>query len=107
MIAEPVRGRDAAAQIARGLVASARAAGLSVAVANVSGRPWASATFVGSQVALTLCAPRASALGRWIADLPLAEVAMRGYLLASLGIDRIEDDGAEVRTEVTALVLEA
>ncbi|SEN27470.1 hypothetical protein SAMN05192583_2440 [Sphingomonas gellani] len=106
MMVQPVRGRDAVAQISRALVACAGRSGLAAHVEEASGRTWASATFVGTRVTITLVAPRAPTLGRWIADLPRADIPMRGQLLASLAIDRIEDDGASVRTDLTALVIE-
>ena len=106
MIALPIRGRDGQARLARGLLRSAAAAGLEMTVEAASSRPWASATFAGTQAFLVLHAPRAPALGRWVADLPLAELDMPGHLLASIAVERIEDDGATVRVELTALVIE-
>ena len=106
MIATSIRGRDAEARLGQALQLAGHAAGLAVAVTDSRARAWASATYVGTQVTLTLCAPRAAALGRWLSDLPLAEVSMRGYLLASLALDRIEDDGTTIATTVTALVIE-
>ena len=107
MIATPVRGRDAEARLARALQSSAHAAGLAIELFEMRARPWASATFVGTQVSLVLSSPRAPTLGRWLSDLPLAELPLRDHLLASLALDRIEDDGTVVLTAVTALVIES
>jgi hypothetical protein len=106
MIALPVRGRDAEAQLIRRLLSVAGAAGLAMTADRPHARPWASATFAGMQVSLVLAAPRSPALGRWVADLPLAELPLRGHLVASVAIDSIEDDGATVRIAITALVIE-
>jgi hypothetical protein len=106
VIATPVRGRDAEARLARALHSSAHAAGLAIELADVRARPWASATFVGIQVSLVVSSPRSPTLGRWLSDLPLAELPMRDHLLASLALDRIEDNGTVVLTTITALVIE-
>lgn len=106
MISLPVRGRDAAAHLARALLRSASAAGLSVALDTLRAHPWASATFVGNRLSVVLVTPRAPALGRWLADLPLAELALPGHLVASLAVDTIEDDGVTVRAALTVLVID-
>lgn len=106
MIALPIRGRDAAAQLARALLSSAREGTLAATVEELAARPWASATYVGTQVTLTFAAPRAPTLGRWIAELPQAELPMPGCLLASLAVDGIVDDGEVVRATLTGLVID-
>ena len=106
MIATPVRGRDAEARLGRALHSSAQAAGLAIELTDMRARPWASATFVGTQVSLVMSSPRSPTLDRWLSDLPLAELPMRDHLLASLALDRIEDNGNVVLTAVTALVIE-
>jgi hypothetical protein len=106
VIVLPIRGRDAEAQVARALVAAGTSAGITAGLAELSSRPWASATFSGTQVSAVVTAPRSPSLGRWIADLPEAELPMPGHVLASLALDRIEDDGETVRTSITALAIE-
>jgi hypothetical protein len=106
MLTVPVRQADAEAHLAHALLRSAQGAGLAIAIDHRSSRPWASATFDGIRLSLDLVAPRAPALGRWLCDLPLAELPLQGRFVASLALDRIEDDGALVRTTLTVLVID-
>lgn len=103
---ERPREAQVEARLAAALLATARGAGIDVAVTAHRSRPWASATFVGAHHVLTLLAPRSSGLGEWIAALPDAEMPMRGHLVASVAIDRIEDDGAAVTLVLDVLTLE-
>ena len=99
--------RDAATRLDRALAVAARASGLIVTAIDHHGRPWASATFTGTQHAVTLRTPRAPALGRWVAELPDADLPLHGHLVASLAVDRIDDDGVEVQLTLTVLTIEA
>ena len=101
-------GGDALSRLTRTLTASATAAGCDVpSVVVDASRPWASATFVGAQHAVTLLAPRSPGLGGWVAALPDAELPLRGHVVASLAVERIEDDGVQVILTVEVLTLEA
>jgi hypothetical protein len=106
MNASPVRGHDAEAQLSRALVHAAAEAAIAVAVETLRRRPWWSATFTGTRLALLVTAPRAPALGRWLADLPLADLPLRDHFVGSLALDAIEDDGHTVCATLTALVVE-
>ncbi|WP_174292194.1 hypothetical protein [Sphingomonas bacterium] len=95
------------ARLAHTLTAAGRAVGLDISVTEHRSRSWASATFAGAQHAITLAAPRSPALGGWVATLPDAELPLTGHLVASIAVDRIEDDGADVTLTITALTIEA
>lgn len=103
---ERPREAQVEARLAAALTGSARLAGIDVAVTAHRSRPWASATFVGAHHALTLLAPRSPGLGGWVAALPDAELPMRGHIVASVAVDRIEDDGEAVTLVLDVLTLE-
>lgn len=97
---------QAEAQLARALTASALASGVAMAIEEHRSHPWASATFVGTQHALTLAAAPTAALGSWIAALPDADLSLAGHLIASIAVDRIEEAGGAAALSLTVLTLE-
>ena len=103
---ERPREAQVEARLAAALVGAGRAAGIDLVVPDHRSRPWASATFVGAQHAVTLLAPRSPGLGCWAAALPDAELPLRGHVVASLAVERIEDDGVQVILTVEVLTLE-
>lgn len=76
------RPLDPAALLGRAVAAHARSHGHAVTVADVTTRPWASATFEGERVGLALHGSAICPL--WVADLPEADLRVRGYLVADL-----------------------
>ncbi|WP_448663649.1 hypothetical protein ACG3SL_02945 [Sphingomonas sp. CJ20] len=95
------RGPDAGTLLARALVAAADAAGCPVMLVEGDWTRWASATFVGARHVLVLRGPCGTALDRWIAGLPDAELALRGHLVADLTIAGVTrtPEGATIRVE--------
>lgn len=71
------------ARIARALVASAAPFGVSVALAAVHERPWASATFVGVRLTIDL-AIAGGEPADWLATLAEADLPIPGHLVADL-----------------------
>lgn len=101
-----MRTRAVEARLGHALAASVRGAGVAASIAAHTASPWISATFEGARHDVTLAAPRSPLLGRWVAALAEAELPMRGHLVASLAVDRIEDDGAIVTLTLTVLTIE-
>lgn len=100
---DPPRGPDVATMLVRTLREQALAAGCTIHLVAIEGRPWASATFTGMQHRLTIAAVAVPGLRSWIAGLPEAEFTMRGHIVADLVVDHIETvDGHE---QVTIAVL--
>ena len=100
------RGPDAATLLERALIAGAQAAGCPVTVAHADLTRWASATFTGARHMLTLAATASPALERWIADLPEAEFALRGHLVADLSVEAVRREGADVTVMLEILTVE-
>lgn len=90
------------ARLGRALVAGARAAGCDLAILDTSSRPWASATFVGERVDLTMRCQDGPAEA-WLATLPDADLSVRGCFVADLAVRGVA--GQEVRLK--ALLLRA
>ena len=103
---ERVRPAPVESRLVAALILAGRAAGVEPAVAAHRSRPWASATFVGAQHTVTLVAPRSPGLGSWVAALPDTDLPVRGHVVASVAVERIEDDGAAVTLTVEVLTLE-
>ncbi|MEZ0242790.1 MAG: hypothetical protein ACAH11_05405 [Sphingomonas sp.] len=100
------RGPDAATQLERALIAGAAAAGCPVSVTESDLVRWASATFTGARHMLTLTGAASPALTRWLADLPEAEFALRGHLVADLSVEAIRREGSDVRAMLEVLTVE-
>lgn len=79
------RELDIAAMLGRTLVSGARAAGCELTVQEATGHSWASATFVGEQVSMTLHVGQGS-LQAWIATLPEADLVVQGCVVADLTV---------------------
>ena len=75
---------DPGALLARAIAAYARKLGSTVTVRATRTRPWASATFDGEQVELTIHHDGAD--HAWLRGLPEAELTVRGYLAADLAV---------------------
>ena len=105
MIAQSVRGDDAQARLTRALAGHALGAGVTVTVEQCRSRPWASATFEGVQLHLTLVASPVDPARRWLAALDEAELAMRGHVAMPPAVDAAWTRGEEMVATVTVLVL--
>lgn len=86
------RERDAAALLGRALLASGKAAGCAVELADMRSRNWVSATFAGERVTLTLRV--ANGAKAWLAGLPEAELPLPGCFVAELEVSAGEDGTA-------------
>lgn len=100
------RGPDAATLLERALLASAEAAGCPVTIAEAELTRWASATFTGARHMLTLAAQASPPLTRWLAALPEAEFALRGYLVADLCVEAVRREGGDVTAMLEVLTVE-
>ncbi|MEI9849675.1 MAG: hypothetical protein WDN24_01135 [Sphingomonas sp.] len=100
------RGPDAATQLARALLAGAAASGCPVRVDAASCERWASATFTGARHMLNLSGDAGPAIEDWLAGLPEAEFALRGHLVADLGVEAVRREGGTVTALVEALTVE-
>lgn len=88
------------------LAASARAAGADLAVVRSDATRWASATFNGARHALELAGTASEATERWLADLPDAELAVKGHLVADLKIVAMTQAGHALSVTLEALTVE-
>lgn len=78
---------DAGVRLERALLRHAAQRGIDLSIVLASWTRWASATFAGARHALLLTATPSPALDAWIAELPEAEFALRGHLVADLTVD--------------------
>lgn len=100
------RGPDAATQLERALLESARAGGCPLECRKSGMQRWASATFTGARHLLTLASQASPALDRWIAALPEAEFALRHHLVADMVVQSVARDAAEVMIALEVLTVE-
>ena len=100
------RGPDAATLIERALIAQALAAGCRVEIAASDSRRWASATFIGARHAIRLSCARSAALETWLSELPEADFALRGHLVADLTVERVHREGDAVTVSLEILTVE-
>ncbi len=87
-------GPDAGVLLERALTRHATQRGIDLSIVSASWTRWASATFAGARHELLLTAPPSPALDAWIAELPEAEFALRGHLVADLTVEsrtRVDD----------------
>lgn len=100
------RGPDAGTLLVRAVEAYAFGANCLVRVADSDWTRWASATFNGARHVISLEAEESPALERWLADLPDANLAIRGHLLAELVITGISRADRVARIAIEALTVE-
>jgi hypothetical protein len=101
-----LRGPDSGTLLIRAIRSHAATAGISLQVDSIACRPWASATFTGTRHRLTIVADPVPGLRSWIDELPEAEFAMRGHIVADLAIDQVETiaDKAHVTLAILTLI---
>jgi hypothetical protein len=97
------RGPDVGTRLARALEAS----GPGVAVARRTATRWASVTFTGARHELDCTAPATPALEQWLADLPEAEFALPGHLVADLTIAAMTATAERIDFRIEALTVES
>jgi hypothetical protein len=97
------RGPDVGTRLARALEAS----GPDVTVTRRTATRWASVTFTGARHELQCTAPASPALEQWLADLPEAEFAIPGHLVADLAITGMTATATRIDWQIEALTVEA
>ena len=100
------RGPDAATLLARALRAAAATCGCSTQIVAASMTRWASATFTGARHQVTLSGPCSDTADRWLADLPDAEWALRGHLVADVAVQQVTREAGSFTACIEALTLE-
>jgi len=83
------RGPDPGTALVRALEADARRAGCQVRMNASDWTRWASATFTGARHELTLEAGESDALDAWLAELPEADLPIRGHLVADIVVTSV------------------
>lgn len=99
-------GPDAGVLLERALLRHAALRGVDLSIVSASWTRWASATFAGARHELLLAAPPSPALDRWIAELPEAELALRGHLVADLTVESRSRVGDRVELKIGVLTVE-
>lgn len=99
-------GPDAGVLLERALLRHAAQRGIDLSIVSASWTRWASATFAGARHALLLTAPPSPALDAWIADLPEAEFALRGHLVADLTVESRTRVSDRVELNIGVLTVE-
>ncbi len=99
-------GPDAGVLLERALLRHAALRGVDLSIVSASWTRWASATFAGARHDLLLSATPSPALDAWIADLPEAEFALRGHLVADLTVESHSRVGDRVELRIGVLTVE-
>lgn len=97
---------DAGVLLERALLRHAALRGVDLSIVSASWTRWASATFAGARHELLLAAAPSPALDAWIADLPEAEFALRGHLVADLTVESRTRVGDRVELKIGVLTVE-
>ena len=95
------RGPDAGARLGRALAAEP-----GVVVTARTATRWASATFTGARHELRLTVPASPAIEQWLADLPEADFAIPGHLVADLAITAMTATAERLDVCIEALTVE-
>ncbi|WP_066664729.1 MULTISPECIES: hypothetical protein [unclassified Sphingomonas] len=99
-------GPDAGVLLERALPRHAARCGIDLSIVSAGWTRWASATFAGARHELLLAAAPSPALDAWIAELPEAEFALRGHLVADLTVESRSRVGDRVEIKVGVLTVE-
>lgn len=100
------RGPDAATLLVRSLARSAAAHRVDAAINEPDSTPWASATFAGARHVLGIELRPTAAAAAWLADLPEADLPMRGHLVAEVVVTDVETRGCTLFATIEALTVE-
>lgn len=100
------RGPDAGVLLERALLRHAVQHGIDLSIVSAGWTRWASATFAGARHDLLVAAAPSPALDAWIADLPEAEFALRGHLVADLTAESHSRVGDRVDLKIGVLTVE-
>ncbi|OYX50853.1 MAG: hypothetical protein B7Y97_06475 [Sphingomonas sp. 32-66-10] len=100
------RGPDAGVLLERALLHHAIQRGIDLSIVSAGWTRWASATFAGARHDLLLAATPSSALDAWIADLPDAEFALHGHLVADLTVESRTHIGDRLDLKLGVLTVE-
>lgn len=99
-------GFDADARLRRALAGSAHRACANVTILSSDAVRWASATFTGARHQVELAAQASDVVERWLGDLPEAELAMAGHLVADLKIVAMRQAGTDLTVTLEVLTVE-
>lgn len=99
-------GFDADARLRRALSRSAQAASAAITIVRSDATRWASATFTGVRHAVELVAVAGGGVERWLDELPEAELAMAGHLVADLKIVTTRQAGSDLTVTLEVLTVE-
>jgi hypothetical protein len=99
------RGPDAATLLERALIANAARHGVRIEVAEAESTRWASATFSGARHVMRLAADGGD-MRQWLAELPEADLPIRGHLVADLAVVRQRWSGDIGEVAIEALTVE-
>jgi hypothetical protein len=100
------RGPDAGTALVRAIEASAKRAGCTVRMKASDWTRWASATFTGARHELSLEADESGALDGWLAELPEAELPIRGHLVADVVVSSVRRAEGVATIRLEALTVE-
>jgi hypothetical protein len=100
------RGPDAGVLFERALLRHADAGRVDLSIVSAGWTRWASATFVGARHDLLLSAAPSPALEAWVADLPEAEFALRGHLVADLTVESRTQVGDRIELRIGVLTVQ-
>lgn len=87
----------AAERFERALCASARRAGVHLAIASHAAREWRSATFSGARHVVEACGTRGAALDAWLEALVDSELTVPGHVVAELRVGAHAGEGGDAR----------
>lgn len=99
-------GFDADARLRRALAGSAHRAGAGVTILRSDAVRWASATFTGARHQIELTAQAGDPVERWVSELPEAELAMAGHMVADLKIVAMHQAGLDLTVTLEVLTVE-
>ena len=100
------RGPDIGTALSRALVADARRCDCEITISSAEWERWASATFSGARHTLSVEATPGARLDHWLAELPEANIALRGHLLADLTASAVTRGAGTCVITLEALTVE-
>ena len=100
------RGPDSGTLLVRALYRDSCRADCPVQIVESDWVRWASATFTGARHTITFTATPSPALDRWLAELPEADLLLRGHLVADIVVAGLTRAADGVEIELEALTIE-